>query len=45
MIISEKNKILLLDKPNGHLLVLGMSGSGKTFFLCRKIEDAMRSGK
>ena len=45
MIISEKNKILLLDKPNGHLLVLGMSGSGKTFFLCRKIEDAMRSNK
>lgn len=45
MIISEKNKILLLDKLNGHLLVLGMSGSGKTFFLCRKIEDAMRSGK
>lgn len=41
----ESNNITLICKPNGHLLVLGMSGSGKTFFLCRKIEDAMRSGK
>ncbi|OUP79513.1 hypothetical protein B5F07_21930 [Lachnoclostridium sp. An169] len=45
MIISEKNEILLLDKPNGHLLVLGMSGVGKTFFLCRKMEDEVRRGK
>lgn len=45
MIISEKNKIILLEKPNSHLLVLGMSGSGKTYFLCRKIEDAFKSEK
>lgn len=45
MIVSERNKIILIDKPNGHLLVLGMSGSGKTFFLCRRMEDALSNGK
>lgn len=36
---KEGNKIIMLGKPNGHLLILGKSGSGKTYFACRKIEE------
>lgn len=41
----ESNNITLTCKPNGHLLILGISGAGKTFFLCRKVEDALSNGK
>lgn len=36
---KEGHEIILTDIPNGHILVLGKSGSGKTYFLCRKIEE------
>ena len=28
----EDNRVELLEKPNAHLLILGRSGSGKTYF-------------
>lgn len=40
----EKNRIICSKNPNSHFLILGMSGMGKTFFLCRKIEEAMKKG-
>lgn len=42
---KEGNVVNLLEKPNGHLLILGCSGSGKTYFSCRKIEEEINSGK
>lgn len=42
---KEGNKIILQDKPNGHLLILGKSGSGKTYFACRKIEEEYQKNK
>lgn len=41
----EDNKIMLICKPNGHLLILGKSGSGKTYFLLRKVEELVQKGK
>lgn len=41
----EGNSINLLHEPNGHLLVWGRSGQGKTYFCQRKIEEECRSGK
>ena len=40
----EKNRIQLFSKPNGHLLVLGKSGMGKTFYICRKVEEEVENG-
>lgn len=34
----------LLDIPNPHLLVLGRSGAGKTYFACRQIEEQYKHG-
>lgn len=41
----EENKITLSDRPNGHQLVIGNSGQGKTFYCCRRIEEDLRAGK
>lgn len=41
----EGNTINLSEDPNGHLLVLGRSGAGKTYFSCRKIETEMEKRK
>lgn len=41
----EGNNIMLTGKPNGHLLILGKSGSGKTYYLCRKMEEAVQTGR
>ena len=40
----EGNKVELLERPNAHLLILGRSGSGKTYFSCRKIEAELKKG-
>lgn len=41
----EGHGILLSEEPNGHILVLGNSGYGKTYFLCRRMEELIASGK
>ena len=41
----EGNAILLSENPNAHTLVLGNSGYGKTYFLCRRMEELIASGK
>lgn len=41
----EKRKIKICEKPNAHLLILGKSGEGKTYFCCRKIEEKVQEGK
>lgn len=41
----EGNLIRLSQKPNGHLLILGQSGMGKTYFACRKIEEDMEKNQ
>ena len=41
----EGNKITLADVPNGHLLTLGSSGMGKTYFACRQMEEKIQQGK
>lgn len=41
----EKNNIKLIEKPNGHMLVLGQSGAGKTYFMCRRMEEDRNNGK
>lgn len=41
----ESNSIKLSKTPNSHFLILGMSGMGKTFFLCRKVEETIKDGK
>lgn len=45
LICKEENVINLTEKPNGHLLVLGQSGTGKTYFLCRKMEEKIQQRK
>lgn len=41
----EKNNIKLIEKPNGHMLVFGQSGAGKTYFMCRRMEEDRNNGK
>lgn len=41
----EKRKIKICERPNAHLLILGKSGEGKTYFCCRKIEEKVQEGK
>lgn len=41
----ERRKIRISKIPNSHLLILGKSGEGKTYFCCRKIEEDLREGK
>lgn len=36
---QEKNKVQILATPNAHVLVLGKSGMGKTYFICRELEQ------
>ena len=42
---EEKMCIYLSQKPNEHLLILGQSGTGKTYFCVRRIEEAIRNNK
>lgn len=42
---TEGNKIKLSRIPNEHILTLGRSGMGKTYFLCRKMEEAIQQDK
>ena len=41
----ENNRINLRDGANGHRLLLGKTGSGKTWFCYRMLEDALAQGK
>ena len=41
----ENNLIKLAKQPNGHVMVLGRSGMGKTFWNYRKMEEAFETGK
>lgn len=41
----EGHEIRIVSKENGHILVYGNSGQGKTFFLCRMIEEAYERGE
>lgn len=41
----EGNSIRLAHEANGHLLVWGRSGEGKTYFCQRKIEEYLEDGK
>lgn len=41
----EGNRLYITDKPNGHVLILGGSGYGKTYFICRRIEEKIKEGK
>lgn len=40
----EENRITLSTNPNSHLLILGRSGAGKTYFACRKVEEEIEKG-
>ncbi len=42
---KDGNNISICEKPNGHLLILGGSGYGKTYFICRRIEEKIKTGK
>lgn len=37
-------KISLCMEPNGHLLSLGASGSGKSYFIYRRLEEIWKAG-
>lgn len=41
----EKRKIKLVYRPNAHQLITGKSGTGKTFYCCRKLEEKIRKDK
>lgn len=41
----EGNAVTFSQTPNSHMMILGQSGMGKTFFLCRKMEEAVSNGK
>lgn len=41
----ENNWIRLSDSPNRHILVLGSSGQGKTFFCCQRMEEELERGR
>ena len=38
----EKRKIKILHRPNAHFLITGKSGTGKTYYCCRKIEEELK---
>lgn len=42
---KEGHEIKIAQEGNGHLLVYGSSGQGKTYFLCRMLEEYCKSGK
>lgn len=41
----EENVVKMCNNPNPHILIWGQSGQGKTYFNCRKIEEAIKLGK
>lgn len=41
----ENHTVHLMEKPNPHILVLGNSGYGKTYFMCRKMEEQLANGR
>lgn len=44
MILKHRSQEIILSKtPNPHLLVWGSSGMGKTYFLCRKLEEESKT--
>ena len=45
LIDAEGRRVDLSDEENGHILVWGKSGFGKTYFLCRQMEEYIRRGK
>lgn len=46
MLMDKENHVIKISKiPNSHLLILGKSGEGKTYFCCRKIEEDLQEGK
>lgn len=42
---KENHLIKICKTPNSHILILGKSGEGKTYFCCRKIEEDLEEGK
>lgn len=42
---KENHEIKICKTPNPHILILGKSGEGKTYFCCRKMEEDLREGK
>lgn len=40
----EGHRIRLAEVPNGHMLVLGQSGCGKTYFCCHRLEEIVEEG-
>lgn len=42
---KEGHEIKIAQEDNGHVLVYGSSGQGKTFFLCRMLEKYYELGK
>ena len=46
MLKDKEDHVIKISKiPNAHVLILGKSGEGKTYFCCRKIEEDLREGK
>lgn len=41
----EKNNVTMVEEINPHMLVLGKSGTGKTFFLMNHVENSVKEGK
>lgn len=41
----EKREVEIVYKPNAHFLITGKSGTGKTFYCCRKLEEELRKNK
>ena len=39
---KEGNRIQLVGRVNAHILVLGQSGQGKSYYCCRRIENAYK---
>lgn len=40
----ENNDITLTETPNKHTFVWGQSGQGKTYYMCRKLEESIQAG-
>lgn len=41
----EENRIYLAEIPNRHVLILGKSGMGKTYFTLKAIEEEVKKGR
>ena len=41
----ENRKIKMMYKPNAHQLITGKSGTGKTYYCCRKLEEEIKKNK